>query len=81
LEDFWARYVDPSGQPGPNYWNYYAERVADLAAIPEGAAVLDIGTYDGNVLFRAMKQPGAHGYGIGIDVYGGGLEDGITEAI
>jgi ubiquinone/menaquinone biosynthesis C-methylase UbiE len=81
LEEFWARYVDPSGQLGPNYWNYFAERVAALATIPEGAAVLDIGTYDGNVLFRAMKQAGARGYGIGIDVYGGGLEDGITEAI
>jgi len=74
LEDFWARYIEPSGQPGPDYWNYFAQRLADLATIPEGAAVLDIGTYDGNVLFKAMKKAGARGCGVGIDIYGGGLK-------
>jgi ubiquinone/menaquinone biosynthesis C-methylase UbiE len=81
LEDFWARYIEPSGQPGPNYWSYFAKRLANLATIPEGAAVLDIGTYDGNVLIKAMKKAGAHGCGVGIDIYGGGLKDGMTEAI
>jgi ubiquinone/menaquinone biosynthesis C-methylase UbiE len=80
LEDFWAYHIEPSGQPGPNYWHYFAERIADLATIPQGAAVLDIGTYDGNVLVRAMKKAGAHGYGMGIDIYGGGLKDGVTDA-
>lgn len=81
MEDFWARYIEPSGQPGPNCWSYFAERLADLATIPEGAAVLDIGTYDGNVLFKAIKKAGARGWGVGIDIYGGGLKDGITEAM
>jgi ubiquinone/menaquinone biosynthesis C-methylase UbiE len=81
LEDYWARYTKPSGQPGPDYWSYFAERLADLATIPEGAAVLDIGTYDGNVLFKALNKSGARGFGVGIDIYGGGLEDGIAEAI
>lgn len=81
MEDFWARYIGPSGRPGPDYWNYLAERLADLATIPEGAAVLDIGTYDGNVLFKAMKKTGVRGCGMGIDIYGGGLGDGIAEAI
>lgn len=81
MEDFWARYIEPSGQPGPDYWTYFAERLVNLATIPQGAAVLDIGTYDGNVLFKAMKQTGARGCGVGIDIYGGGLKDGIAEAI
>jgi ubiquinone/menaquinone biosynthesis C-methylase UbiE len=81
LEDFWARYIEPSGQLGPDYWNYFAERLADLAAILKGAAVLDIGTFDGNVLIKAMKKAEAHGCGIGIDIYGGGLGDGVAEAI
>lgn len=80
MEDFWAHYLEPSGQPGPDYWTYCAQRLADLAAIPEGAAVLDIGTYDGNVLFKAMGKAGARGYGVGIDIYGGGLQDGISGA-
>jgi hypothetical protein len=81
VEDFWARYIEPSGQLGPVYWHYFAERLADLVTIPEGAAVLEIGTYDGNVLLKAMKKAGVRGRGVGIDVYGGGLKDGIAEAL
>jgi ubiquinone/menaquinone biosynthesis C-methylase UbiE len=79
LEDFWARCISPSGQLGPNYWIYFAERLVNLATIPKDATVLDIGTYDGNVLFKAMKKVGLHGCGVGIDIYGGGLKDGLTE--
>jgi ubiquinone/menaquinone biosynthesis C-methylase UbiE len=81
MEDHWARCIESSGRPGSNYWIFFAQRLADLAAIPEGAVVLDIGTYDGNVLFKAMKKAGARGYGVGMDLYGGGLADGIAEAI
>jgi ubiquinone/menaquinone biosynthesis C-methylase UbiE len=81
LEDFWARHMEASGRLGPDYWTYFAQRLVDLAPIPEGAAVLDIGTYDGNVLLKAMKRAGARGLGIGIDVYGGGLRDGNARAI
>jgi ubiquinone/menaquinone biosynthesis C-methylase UbiE len=81
LEERWARYIEPSGQLGPDYWNYFAGRLVNLAAISEGAAILDVGTYDGNVLFKVMKKAGEHGCGVGIDIYGGGLKDGITKAI
>jgi ubiquinone/menaquinone biosynthesis C-methylase UbiE len=80
MEDHWARCIESSGQLGPNYWVFFAQRLADLAAIPKGAVVLDIGTYDGNVLFKAMSKAGARGYGVGIDIYGGGLPEGVTEA-
>lgn len=81
MEDFWAHHIAPSGQIGPNYWHYFAQRLTDLVAIPEDAVTLDIGTYDGNVLFKAMKRAGSRGYGVGIDIYGGGLKEGVDEAI
>jgi len=79
LEEFWARIVEASGQPGLNYWEYFAERLTHHAAIPKGARVLDIGTYDGNVLFQAMKKMKSQGYGVGVDIYSGGFLDGVTE--
>jgi ubiquinone/menaquinone biosynthesis C-methylase UbiE len=80
LEGLWARYIEPAGHVGPDYWNYFAQRLAGLATIPAGSAVLDVGTYDGNVLLKAMKKAGPRGRGAGIDIYAGGLKDGVTAA-
>lgn len=77
--EIWARYIDPSGQPGPDYWNYFAQRLAEQASIPAGAAVLDVGAYDGNVLFKAMQIAGVRGRGVGIDIDSDGFQDGIAE--
>ena len=81
MEEFWARFIEPSGQLGPNYWEYFSERLANLATLTNSAAVLDIGTYDGNVLFKAMEKIEARSCGVGIDIYGGSLKDGMTKAI
>lgn len=81
MEDFWARLIEPSGQLGSDYWTFFAERLVDLATIPKDASVLDIGTYDGNVLTKAMRIMGTEGFGIGIDIYYGGLIEGLTEAM
>jgi ubiquinone/menaquinone biosynthesis C-methylase UbiE len=81
LEEFWARFIEPSGQTGPNYWEYYAERLAQQALIPKDAAILDLGTYDGNVLFKAMKKMQAQCYGVGADIYCGGFRDGVQEVV
>jgi ubiquinone/menaquinone biosynthesis C-methylase UbiE len=80
MEEFWSYMPGPSGQPGPNYWTYFAERLAELAVIPSEAAVLDIGTFDGNVLFEAMKVIDAQGYGIGIDLDKDGFQSGVVES-
>jgi SAM-dependent methyltransferase len=79
LEEFWARCLEPSGGLGSDYWTYFAERVVHLAAIPKDAAILDLGTYDGNVLFKAMKKMKAQAFGVGADIYFGGFRDGIPE--
>jgi ubiquinone/menaquinone biosynthesis C-methylase UbiE len=81
VEDFWARVLEPSGQPGPNYWEYFAERLAQLAAIQEGQTILDLGTYDGNVLFKALQRMNGLGYGVGGDIYYGGFQDGVADAL
>lgn len=80
MEDFWARYIDPSGQPGSNYWDFFAERLAQYAALQEGQMILDLGTYDGNVLFKAMRRIRGVGYGVGGDIYYGGFQDGVAGA-
>jgi ubiquinone/menaquinone biosynthesis C-methylase UbiE len=81
LEEFWARFVGASGIPGLTYWECFAERLAQLATIPKGTKVLDIGTYDGNVLFKAMKKMKSEGYGVGADIYSGGFHDGVKEVV
>lgn len=79
MEEYWAYEINPLGQLGPNYWIYFAERLAHLATIPMSAMILDLGTYDGNVLFRAMEKMNAQGYGVGADIYYGGFHDGAAE--
>ena len=80
MTDIWARHLGTSAQLGADYWGYFAQRLANLAAIPEGAAVLDVGTSDGNVLFKAMRKAGPRGRGVGMDIWGDGLQDGLREA-
>ena len=79
MEEFWARCIESSGQPGLNYWEYFAERLAQLSNIDSGSRILDIGTYDGNVLIKAMKKMETYGYGIGADIYFGGFKDGVED--
>lgn len=77
MTGLWAYTLRPSGQPGPDYWNYFAQQLVELADIPEGAAILDIGTDNGNVLFKAMEKAGHGGSGVGIDIDYRGLEEGL----
>jgi ubiquinone/menaquinone biosynthesis C-methylase UbiE len=79
LEEFWARYIEPSGQPGLNYWEYFAERLTQLSNIDNGSTIMDIGTYDGNVLIKAMKKMEIYGYGVGADIYFGGFKEGVQD--
>jgi ubiquinone/menaquinone biosynthesis C-methylase UbiE len=58
---------DPS-QSSPDYWQYFGTRLADLADIPVGATVLDIGTGPGSVLLPAAERAGESGFAVGIDI-------------
>lgn len=79
MEEFWARFVEPSGRLGPNYWEYFAERLAQLSNILNNSMILDIGTYDGNVLVKAIKKMEKIGYGVGADIDYGGFKNGIAD--
>jgi ubiquinone/menaquinone biosynthesis C-methylase UbiE len=81
MEAFWARIIEPSGQPGLNYWEYFAERLAQLSNIFNSSVILDLGTYDGNVLIKAMKKMKTFGYGVGADNYFGGFKDGVADVL
>ena len=58
----------------PNYWQYFGTRLANLAEIPEGATLLDVGTGSGSVLIPAAEKIGGYGKGIGVDINMCGLE-------
>lgn len=51
----------------------------DLAEIPEGAIVLDIGTGEGSVLIPAAEKAGDHSLGIGIDIDFGWFKHALPE--
>ena len=44
MEPFWARIIEPSGRPGLNYWEYFAERLAQLANVLNNSIIMDLGT-------------------------------------
>lgn len=64
----YSRLARASRHDGPDYWEYFGARLADLAEIPEGATVLDVGTGPGSVLLPAAEKAGEHGLGIGVDI-------------
>ncbi len=53
---------------GPRAFSYWGRRLVELAAIPSGAKVLDVGTGRGEELFPATERVGSTGYVIGVDV-------------
>jgi len=54
--------------------------LVELASIPDGAKILDVGANDGNVLFKATLKGGRRGRGVGIDLSCDGLQDGLAFA-
>jgi ubiquinone/menaquinone biosynthesis C-methylase UbiE len=55
-------------QPAETYWNYFGNKLVELAAIDKGATVLDVGTGGGSSLFPALETVGTSGQVIGIDI-------------
>lgn len=80
MANIWAFHIGPSGQPGPSYWDYFGARLIDLATIPKGAAILDIGTGGGSVLFPAAEKAD-DGHAFGIDIASDWLREITTVTI
>ena len=64
----YSRLARVTGPERPNYWQHFGERLADLAEIPQGATVLDIGTGPGSVLLPAAERVDAPGLAVGVDI-------------
>jgi SAM-dependent methyltransferase len=51
----------------PGFWRYFGKRLVEIADVPEGAFILDIGSGRGSSLIPAAKRAGPDGLVIGID--------------
>ena len=66
MAEFWSTLA---GTPvGPDYWEYFGVRFAELAALGAGADVLDVGCGTGASLFPEAEKVGWDGNVIGIDI-------------
>jgi ubiquinone/menaquinone biosynthesis C-methylase UbiE len=68
MKVIYSRLARAAGDDGPDYWEYFGTRLVDLAGIPPGARVLDVGTGPGSVLLPAAEQAGEEGQAIGMDI-------------
>jgi ubiquinone/menaquinone biosynthesis C-methylase UbiE len=64
----WSRPLGVTDPHGPDYWDYFGERLAAQGAIYPGARLLDVGCGTGSSLLPAAEQTGARGYITGIDI-------------
>jgi ubiquinone/menaquinone biosynthesis C-methylase UbiE len=64
----YSRLASDTSPSSPDYWQYFGARLADLAEIPRGATVLDVGTGPGSVFLPAAEKAGEPGFAVGIDI-------------
>jgi O-methyltransferase/aklanonic acid methyltransferase len=64
----WSRPVGVYDLDGPDYWDYFGERLVEYAEIFTGARVLDVGCGTGSSLFPAAERVGPRGSATGIDI-------------
>jgi ubiquinone/menaquinone biosynthesis C-methylase UbiE len=64
----WSRPLGVTDLSGPDYWDYFANKLVQCADIRPGMMVLDVGCGTGSSLFPAAQVVGEGGYAIGIDI-------------
>jgi O-methyltransferase/aklanonic acid methyltransferase len=64
----WSRPLGVTDLSGPDYWDYFAEKLIQYSGIKPGMTFLDIGCGTGSSLFPAAKIVGSDGFAIGIDI-------------
>jgi ubiquinone/menaquinone biosynthesis C-methylase UbiE len=67
MKRIWSRPIN-TPEDGPDYWEYFGDKLIQLADIPPGSRVLDVGCGTGTSLFTAAEKCGEHGYAVGIDI-------------
>jgi O-methyltransferase/aklanonic acid methyltransferase len=68
MDKIWSRPLGTTSLDGPDYWEYFGNRLVEHAAIPPGARILDIGCGTGSSLFPAAIKTGLEGVALGIDI-------------
>lgn len=66
---------------GVDFFTTFGERLVELAALPRGARVLDVGCGRGAVLWPAARAVGADGHVVGIDLAAGMVERTAADAV
>lgn len=69
------------GKKGGSFFNYFGNRLVELATVKPNMHVLDIATGRGSVLFPAAKAVGPSGKIIGIDISQQMIEETSKEAL
>ena len=52
----WSRPLGVTNLAGPDYWDYFATRLVERAAISPGELLLDVGCGTGSSLFPARRK-------------------------
>jgi ubiquinone/menaquinone biosynthesis C-methylase UbiE len=68
MNPVYSRLARDPGPDGPDCWQYFGARLVELAGVPQGATVLDVGTGPGSVLLPAAGMAGEGGRAIGVDI-------------
>ena len=70
IREGWDKTSATYGQDGTRQFQRFGERLLALMALPEGAAVLDVGAGTGIVATRVAGQVGPEGRVVGVDLSG-----------
>ncbi|MEI6308485.1 MAG: hypothetical protein WCP58_02435 [bacterium] len=62
-----AKGLEPNS---PTYWQYFGARLADLAAIPQGATALDVGTLQRCFQRQSVRANTVEGLGLTLTLSG-----------
>ncbi|WDV47987.1 methyltransferase domain-containing protein [Clostridiaceae bacterium M8S5] len=68
LKQLWDNVAKNFSKIGPDYWDYFGQRLVSLSSIKEGDYVLDVGIGRGSTLFPASLIVGEKGKVTGVDI-------------
>ncbi len=68
IRGIFDRSAETYGQGSSSYFEYFAEKLVELATISSGVKILDVATGRGAILKRAAKAAGPHSSVVGIDL-------------
>ncbi|UCD93832.1 MAG: methyltransferase domain-containing protein [Candidatus Zixiibacteriota bacterium] len=68
MGDIWSRPAGASTNNALDYWEYFGQRLVELADIGQGADVLDVGAGQGSSFFPEAKKVGPGGKVVGIEL-------------